>query len=158
MNGSTDDSLSTKYRKKLRIQTKVLIKQLKSNDISGDLLYGATTAYLFYSVYKSYNYQTYWMIPAYVVQFLVVNYHAKLNNKVFISTVPAITVAIIYVKMKFLESLDTFEEVYKLYRTRIGINAFRTNWDEVLLNVVNNHMRVTQMSEKLNSGLTTSSL
>ena len=153
MNGSTDDSLSPKYGKQLRIQTKVMIKQMKSNDISGDLLYGATTAYLFYSAYKTYYYQNYRMIPGYLIQFLVANYHAKLNNQAFITTMPAITLAIMYVKVQFLQLLDTFDDVYRLYRTRIGINAFRTNWDRVLLNVVNNHMSVTQMSEQLNSGL-----
>ena len=154
MKGTKEDNLSPKYLKVLRIQTSVQIRQLKSNDISGDVLYGTASAFLMYLTYTSYyNYQTYSMLPIYLFWYIVFNFHARINNQTFIATLPAITLGIMYLNMKFRESLDTFEEVYELYRTRVRKKRFHTNWDKALMNVVITHMSVSHMTVKLNSGL-----
>ena len=88
MTSVRDDDLSHKYVNQIQRQTNVLVKQMKSNDKSGDLLWNIAVAMFSLLTYQQYNYQGYQhliMVPIYLFWYIFLIYVAWLNNQVRIA-------------------------------------------------------------------------
>lgn len=150
----SDKTITDKSLRELGRRVQMAIKQLRPQDINGHILFSGTHAVILIIAYRSHNYESDWIAIVYLFWYLATNFHARLNNQVFLLSVTLSYIILMYLRIKFRDLIENLDQIYAFFKTsKLRIGVFKVNRYKALNYLIDSHMTVTEMTVKVNKTL-----